>query len=167
MSAAPAMPCIVASATAVAEQFPRARPKPIVGFAFYRKHTLALLHRYLRISLEIGRAPSALGRIVLRGRVSSYRLRTFEDGMIFVLDMEKAMKQLDRLSLAVVRRIVLEDYSIPEAAALTGETERSVNRIYGEAMNRLTAVLLHFGLLMPNVENLSRGEAKIQSNEAT
>lgn len=87
--------------------------------------------------------------------------------MIFVLDMEKAMKQLDRLSLAVVRRIVLEDYSIPEAAALTGETERSVNRIYGEAMNRLTAVLLHFGLLMPNVENLSRGEAKIQSNEAT
>ena len=138
------MPCIVASATAVAEQFPRARPKPIVGFAFYRKHTLALLHRYLRISLEIGRAPSALGRIVLRGRVSSYRLRTFEDGMIFVLDVEKAMKQLDRLSLAVVRRIVLEDYSIPEAAALTGESERSVNRIYGEAMNRLTARFVAF-----------------------
>ena len=90
MSAVPAMPCIVATATAVAESVSRARPKPIVGFAFYRKHTLALLHRYLRISLEIGRAPSALGRIVLRGRVSSYRLRTFEDGMIFVLDMEKA-----------------------------------------------------------------------------
>src|SRR5580700_7049064 len=87
MSAVLAMPCIVATATAVAEPLPLARPKPIVGFAFYRKHTLALLHRYLRISMEIGRAPSALGRIVLRGRVSSYRLRTFEDGMIFVLDV--------------------------------------------------------------------------------
>ena len=98
MSAALAMPCIVAMATAVAEPLSRARPKPIAGFAFYRKHTLALLHRYLRISMEIGRAPSALGRIVLRGRVSSYRLRTFEDGMIFVFDVEKALKRLDRLS---------------------------------------------------------------------
>jgi hypothetical protein len=167
MSAAPAMPCIVPVATAVAEQFPLARPKPIAGYAFYRKHTLALLNRYLRISMEIGRAPSALGRIVLRGRVSSYRLRTFEDGIIFVLDVEKALKQLDRLSRAVVNRVALEDYSIPEAAALTGESERSINRIYGEAMDRLTAVFLQFGLLMPNVENLSRGEAKIQSNETT
>jgi hypothetical protein len=104
---------------------------------------------------------------VLRGRVSSYRLRTFEDGIIFVLDVEKALKQLDRLSRAVVNRVALEDYSIPEAAALTGESERSINRIYGEAMDRLTAVFLQFGLLMPNVENLSRGEAKIQSNETT
>jgi hypothetical protein len=167
MSAVLAMPCIVATATAVAEPLPLARPKPIVGVAFYRKHTLALLHRYLRISMEIGRAPSALGRIVLRGRVSSYRLRTFEDGMIFVLDVEKAMKQLDRLSLTLINRMALEDYSLEETAALTGESERSVTRIYGEAMNRLTAVFLQFGLLMPNVENLSRGEAKIESNEAT
>jgi hypothetical protein len=167
MTAALAMPCIVPAATAVAEPLPLARPKPIVGFAFYRKHTLALLHRYLRIAMEIGRAPSALGRIVLRGRVSSYRLRTFEDGMIFVLDVEKALKQLDRFSRALVNHVALEDYTIPETAALMGESERSVARIYGEAMDRLTAVFLQFGLLTPNVEKLSRGEAKIQSNEAT
>ncbi len=167
MSAALAIPCIVATARAVAEEFPLARPKPIVGFAFYRKHTVGLLNRYLRISMEIGRAPSALGRIVLRGRVSSYRLRTFEDGIIFVLDVGKALKQLDRFSLAVVTHIVLEDYTIPETAALMGECERTIRRIYGEAMDRLTACFLQFGLLTPNVEKLSRGEAKIESNEAT
>jgi hypothetical protein len=156
MSAALAMPCIVATTTAVAEPMPLARPKPIAGYAFYRKHTLGLLHRYLRISMEIGRAPSALGRIVLRGRVSSYRLRTFEDGMIFVLDVQKALNH-----------VALEDYTIPETAALMGESERSVGRIYGEAMDRLTACFLQFGLLEPNVEKLSRGEAKIESNEAT
>jgi AraC-like DNA-binding protein len=74
---------------------------------------------------------------------------------------------LDRLSLTLINRMALEDYSLEETAALTGESERSVTRIYGEAMNRLTAVFLQFGLLMPNVENLSRGEAKIESNEAT
>jgi hypothetical protein len=34
-------------------------------------------------------------------------------------------------------------------------------------MDRLTACFLQFGLLTPNVEKLSRGEAKIESNEAT
>ena len=141
MSAALAMPCIVATTTAVAEPMPLARPKPIAGYAFYRKHTLGLLHRYLRIS--------------------------FEDGMIFVLDVQKALKQLDRFSRTLVNHVALEDYTIPETAALMGESERSVGRIYGEAMDRLTACFLQFGLLEPNVEKLSRGEAKIESNEAT
>lgn len=168
MSAVPAMPCVVATAMAVAEpDLPLARPKPIEGFAFYRKHTLALLRRYLRISMELGRAPCILGKIVFRGRVSSYRLRTFEDGIIFILDVEKFLKQLDPVSQAVVTHLVLEDYSNIEVAAMTGESLRSVGRIYGEAMNRLTALFLQFGLLEPNVENLSRGEAKIRSNDAT
>lgn len=168
MSAAPAMPCVVPAAMAVAEHdLPLARPKPIEGFAFYRKHTLALLRRYLRISMELGRAPCVLGKILFRGRVSSYRLRTFEDGIIFILDVEKFLKQLDPVSQAVVTHLVLEDYSNIEVAAMTGESLRSVGRIYGEAMNRLTALFLQFGLLEPNVENLSRAEAKIRSNDPT
>ncbi|MFZ0271773.1 MAG: hypothetical protein WB524_03580 [Acidobacteriaceae bacterium] len=168
MSALLAMPCVLAAATAVAnEELPLARPKPIPGFAFYRKHTMALLNRYLQLSMELGRAPCVLGKITLRGRVSSYRLRTFEDGMIFVLDVEKCINQLDRTSRAVVAYVALESYTIPEAAVLTRESVRSVSRIYGQAMNRLTALFLQFGLLEPNVENLSRGRAKIQSNDAT
>lgn len=168
MSALLAVPYVMAAATAVAaEELPLARPKPIAGFAFYRKHTVALLNRYLRLSMELGRAPSVLGRITLRGRVSSYRLRTFEDGMIFVLDVEKCLHQLDKTSRAIVTYVALESYTVPEAAVLVRESVRSVSRIYGQAMNRLTALFLEFGLLDPNVENLSRGEAKIESNEAT
>jgi hypothetical protein len=168
MSAAPAMPCVLVTATAVAEsELPLARRKPLEGFAFYRKHTLALLQRYLHVSMELGRAPSALGKMMLRGRVSSYRLRTFEEGLIFILDVEKCINQLDRISRRVVAHVALEDYTMMEAAALTGESPRSVTRIYGEAMNRLTELFLRFGLLEPNVENLSRGGHKIQSNETT
>jgi len=162
------MPCVVVTATAVAEsELPRARRKPLEGFALYRKHTLALLQRYLHVSMELGRAPSALGKMMLRGRVSSYRLRTFEEGLIFILDVEKCINQLDRISRRVVAHVALEDYTMMEAAALTGESPRSVTRIYGEAMNRLTELFVRFGLLEPNVENLSRGEHKIQSNETT
>jgi len=104
---------------------------------------------------------------VPRGRVSSYRLRTFEDGLIFVLDVEKCVKQLDQISRRVVGHVAIEDYTMMEAVTLTGQSLRSIARIYGEAMDRLTDLFLRSGLLGPNVENLSRGEAKIQSNEAT
>jgi hypothetical protein len=168
MSAVLATPWVIGTATAVAEEtLPVWRAKPIIGYALYRKYTLALLRRYMETSMEIGRAPCVLGKMMFRGRVSSYRLRTFEDSLIFVLDVEKCLKQLDNISQTTVAHVGLEDYSIPEAATFMGESMRSINRIYGAAMDRLTQLFLEFGLLDPNVENLSRGEAKIQSNDPT
>ena len=168
MSAMLASPCIVATATAVAEsELPVGRPKPIVGFEFYRKHTVGLLRHYAQVSMELGQPQSALGKMVLRGRVSSYRLRTFEDGLVFVLDVEKCIKQLDRTSRRVVAFVAVEDYTMMEAVTLTGQSLRSIARIYGEAMDRLTDLFLRFGLLGANVENLSSAEAKNQSNETT
>jgi hypothetical protein len=117
--------------------------------------------------MELGRTPSGLGRIVLRGQVSSYRLRTFEDGLIFILDVEKCIRQLDRVSRKLVTHVALEDYSLMQAVDLTGQSGRSVARIYGDAMDRLTGLFLRFGLLRPNVEKLSRGEPKIESNDRT
>ena len=81
--------------------------------------------------------------------------------------MEKCIRQLDSVSRKVVIHIVLEDYSMMQAVDLTGRSTRSITRIYGGAMDRLTELFLRFGLLEPNVENLSRGEAEIRSNEAT
>jgi hypothetical protein len=117
--------------------------------------------------MELGQPQSALGKMVLRGRVSSYRLRTFEDGLVFVLDVEKCIKQLDRTSRRVVAFVAVEDYTMMEAVTLTGQSLRSIARIYGEAMDRLTDLFLRFGLLGTNVENLSSAEAKTQSNETT
>lgn len=168
MSAVLAMPCIVAEATAVAgADVPVWRPRSVDGLQFYREHTLSLLRRYFLISMQIGRAPSPLGKIVFRGRVSSYRLRTFEDGLIFVLDVEKAINQLHPTARTIVSHVVLEGYGFDEAAHLTGESRRSIARIYGDAMDRLTALLLEYGLIDPNVEILSRDEVAIGSNDPT
>ena len=160
MSAALAMPCVLPEAQAVAQpDLPVYRPKPIDGLAFYRKHSTALLQRYMRASMELGRTPCLLGNLVFRGRVSSYRVTSFEDIVIFVLDVEKCLKRLDRSSQEVVAHVALECYTVEEAAGITGESERSAARIYAEAMDRLTQLFLDFGLLDPNVENLSSGEA--------
>ncbi len=62
-------------------------PQPSLGF--YRKHTESMLRRYLYASMQVGRAPSILGEPVGRGWVSSRPVRTFEDAVIFVLDVER------------------------------------------------------------------------------
>ena len=171
MSALLVMPGVVPEATAVAQdRRPVWRPQLLDGLPSYRDHTIALLRRYLHISMQIGRTPSPFGNIVFRGYVSSYRLQTFEDGIVFVHDVEKAINQLHPLARAIVTHTILEGYSFEEAAFFTGESRRSIVRIYGEAMDRLTSLLLQFGLLDPNVENvenLSRDVEKIQSNDPT
>ena len=154
MSAALAFPAILESAAAVAEAaLPLQRPKPIGGMVFYRKHTAALLRRYLRVSMEIGRTPCVLGNLVFRGRVSSYPMRSFEDSLIFVLDVEKCLKRLERVLQETVAHVILEDFTLAEAAALTGESLRSMNRMHGESLDRLTRMFLDCGLLNPNEEN--------------
>lgn len=161
MSAAPALSCVLPEVFAVAVKHgPVWRTKPIDGVAFYRGHSVGLLHRYLRASMEMGRSPCVLGNVVFRGRASSYRIGSFEDIVIFIFDIEKCLKRLDAVSQAVIAHVVLEDYTIDETAGITGESERSVSRIYNEALDKLTGLFLDFGLLDPNVENLSRGEAK-------
>ena len=64
---------------------------PPVNLAFYRKHTENLLRRYLYASMQVGRAPSILADSVGRGWASSRPVRTFEDAVIFVLDIEKCL----------------------------------------------------------------------------
>src|SRR5437764_12327410 len=59
----------------------------------YRERTVALLKRYLRISLEVGRLPSLLGRELFRSKVTSYRMSSFAAGVIFVHDVECALDQ--------------------------------------------------------------------------
>jgi hypothetical protein len=161
MSAALAYTCNLTAAEATAEaERPLWRAKPVDGLAFYRRHTIALLRRYFRVSMELGRTPCLLGNLVFRGRVSSYRMTTFEDMVIFVFDIEKCLKRLDRAGQAAIAHVVLESYTVLEAAMMSGESLRSMTRIYGEALDRLTRLFLDFGLLDPKSEKLSREEAE-------
>jgi hypothetical protein len=146
MSAAPVLSSVWAAG--MPKSLPTAaRSEPIETLAFYRKHTEALLRRYVKTSLDIGRTPSLLGNCMFRGRVSSRQLHSFEDRVIFVFDIEKCLKQLDKFSQEVVARIALQEYSQVETATLTGQSLRSIVRKYGEAIDRLTGVFLEYELL--------------------
>ena len=120
---------------------------PISSLAFYRRYTELLLRRYMQVSMRMGRVPSILGNCMFRGKVSSYRIHTFEDAVIFVYDIEKCLKQLNAEDTELVARIALQEYTQAEAAELTGQSLRSVVRKYGEAVDGLTKIFLEKDLL--------------------
>jgi hypothetical protein len=122
--------------------------EPAVGLAFYRRHTEKMLRRYLYASMQVGRAPSILGDPVGRGWVSSRPVRTFEDAVIFVLDVETCLDKLGSLDRTLLSRIVLQEYTQSETAVLLGMSARSVCNKFPEALDRLTEKLLESGLLV-------------------
>lgn len=128
------------------------------GVAFYRKHTEFVLRKYMRISLDIGRVPCVLGKMVLRGRVSSYRMRNFEDAVIFVIDVERCLNQLDPASQKLVARIALQEYTQVEAAQLMEQSVRSISRKYAEVLDRLTVKFLEKRLLVVTPDAGCQGE---------
>ena len=121
----------------------------------YRIRTIALLRRYARASVEVGRLPSSLGREFFRSRVTSYNMKNFEDIVIFVADMEQALDKLGPLERRLLAMNVLEEYTVPEVARLAGYTQRTVERFLQDAIDQLSRVLLTGGLLekLPSISN--------------
>jgi DNA-directed RNA polymerase specialized sigma24 family protein len=122
--------------------------KPPVNLAFYRKHTENLLRRYLYASMQVGRAPSILADSVGRGWASSRPVRTFEDAVIFVLDIEKCLGKLGRLDREILARVVLQEYTQAETAVMLGMALRTISYKYPLALDRLTEKLLAASLLV-------------------
>lgn len=125
-----------------------AAASPLVSLGFYRKHTESMLRRYLYASMQVGRAPSILGDPVGRGWASSRPVRTFEDAVIFVLDIEMCLNQLGSLDRQMLSRIVLQEYTQAEAAVLLGMSARTISYKFPQALDRLTEKLLETGLLV-------------------
>jgi hypothetical protein len=125
--------------------------KPDASLGFYRKHTEAMLRRYLYASMQVGRSPSILGDPIGRGWVSSRPVRTFEDAVIFVLDIEKCLDKLGWLDRQLLSRIVLQEFTHVETASLMGMSVRAVAYKFPLALDRLTEMLLESDLLiLPN-----------------
>ena len=122
--------------------------EPLVSLGFYRKHTESLLRRYLYASMQVGRAPNILGDPIARGWCSSRPIRTFEDAVIFVLDVEKCLDQLGALDRMMLSRIVLQEYTQTEAASLLGMGVRTISYKFPAALDKLTEKLLQSGLLV-------------------
>jgi len=160
-SGSTALPAMIPEAPAVPEEATRAQDdgddiaemevcNPCSGAPdlwLYRDRTTAMLKRYARLSVEVGRLPSLLGREFFRTRVTSYRVGTFEDAVIFVHDVEQALEKLDWLDQRLIARIVLQDYTQDEVARLMGCARRTVVRRFPEVLDRVSEIFLAGGLL--------------------
>ncbi len=149
----------------------QAEPPPSVLFGEtemelwpYRRRTVALLRRYARASVEVGRLPSLLGREFFRTRVTSYTMRNFEDVVIFVTDMEKAIEKLSVMEKKLLAMNILEEYTIPEVARLLGCTQRTIERFLQGALDQLSRILLAAGL-MEKLPSVTRGRETCQEGK--
>jgi hypothetical protein len=151
--------CLASAAQAIHKQVPHAEirpeprpptaaPEPVVSYAFYSKHTENLLRRYLYASTQIGRSPNLLGESVGRGWVSSRRVRTFEDALIFVLDVERCLNRLLPIQRHVISRVILQEYTQAEAAVMLGISTRTVWVKLPQALDCLTESLIEANLLV-------------------
>ena len=75
-------------------------------------------------------------------------MRTFEDAVIFVLDVESCLNKLGALDRQMLSRIVLQEYTQAEAAVLLGMSVRTISYKFPKALDRLTEKLLETGLLV-------------------
>lgn len=130
------------------ETEPVVKKQPVVTLAFYRKHTESLLRRYLYASMLVGRAPSMLDHPVARGWASSRPVRTFEEAVNFVLDIERCVAQLSALDRCLLSRIVLQEYTVGEAAIMLGINVNTTATKLSLAVDKLTEILLKAGLLV-------------------
>lgn len=117
------------------------------GLWIYRQKTAAMLQRYFRLSLEVGRLPSVLGREFFRTRFNRPQNVSFEDAVIFVHDVERCLEKLDVFSQEVLVWVVLQGYSQDEASRLLGCARRTISRHLPEALDRLSEILLEARLL--------------------
>jgi hypothetical protein len=113
----------------------------------YRKRTVGLLRRYMRLSIAVGRTPSLLGREFFRTRVTSYGASTFEDSVIFVHDVERCLEKLNDFDKQLIAKIVLQEYSQREAGRMLGCGRRHAVRCFPEALDRVTEIFLKRELL--------------------
>lgn len=116
-----------------------------------RATTIGLVRKYFARSVEIGRLPSVLGREVFRARCSSYTLQTFEDTVIFVLDMERCLEELDANSQMLIALLTMEELRMDEVAERLNIALRQTMRAYGSALDDLTRVLIKRGMLLKSV----------------
>ena len=145
----PILKRIEAGQSAAAGPQPESRPNPRPQLAFYRKYTEAILRRYMRMSLDVGRVPSILGREMFRARVSNYRMESFEDAVIFCHDVERCIQRLTASEQLLIEHITFKQYTVAEAAHLLRTTPKAIIWQYTNALDRLTRIFLDLEILNP------------------
>jgi DNA-directed RNA polymerase specialized sigma24 family protein len=120
---------------------------------FLRSATHALLRRYIYAAMQPCRIASTLDIPIGRGWASSRRIRTFEDALIFVFDMEKCLNSLDARDRDMLSHLVIQEYTQAETATLLGISTRALSYKFPAALDRLTKKLIDAELLiLPEAE---------------
>jgi hypothetical protein len=113
----------------------------------YRYETVAMLQKYLAVSLDLGRLPSVLGGEMFRSKVTSYRISSFEDLVIFVTDFGACMNRLSECARRFIALHLFHEYSKEEAASKMGYDVRNARRIYCDALDEMSEILLRFRMI--------------------
>lgn len=145
------LPVVWAMAQKKASPAPKKKQKKTVvpELAFYRKYTEGLLRRYVKLSMEVGRSPSLLGREMFRGNVTHYRVQCFDDVVIFVHDVSRCLTLLNDRQSFLITRIAMQEYTQGEAAEMLNLPVRTLVRHYDQALDVLTRLFLDRRLLQP------------------
>lgn len=133
--------------TQVAEEAYEVGPAADPDLWLYRDRSIAILRRYLRLAVEVGRLPALLGREFFRTRVTSYHTQTFEDTVIFVHDVERCLGLLNNTDLELIAMIVMQEHPHYEAAQILRCTRRTIVRSYGEVLDKLSEIFLKRDIL--------------------
>lgn len=91
-------------------------------------------------------------------------MRNFEDVVIFVADMERAIDKLETIDKKLLAMNVLEEYTVDEVARLLGCTPRNVRRLSQDALDQFSRILLSVGL-MKKLPVATRGRETCQEGE--
>jgi hypothetical protein len=117
--------------------------------SFERTRTAALLHRFFHAALQVGRMPSLLGREIFRPHMKTTPARAFEDSVVFVCDVERCLRALDRFDRRLVAFCILEDRTEWEAARHFRCSQAYISRRLGETLDLLHETFCRLGLLRP------------------
>jgi hypothetical protein len=118
----------------------------------YRGRTVALLRRYMRLSLETGRLLSVIGREFFRAKITAYKARTFEDRVIFVHDVENCLERLAPFDQQIIARLILQEHDHEGTARLLHSSRRTIERRLPELLDELSEEFLRLRMLAPMAE---------------
>ena len=117
---------------------------------FYRSQTLAIVRHFFEISCQIGRLPSILGRELFRAKVSHHGVPSFEEQVVFVHDVERALARLDPQNREVVSLVGLYQYSLAEVATLLHRHRSTIIDRFTDGIDTLAQMFLASGMLREN-----------------
>ena len=93
-----------------------------------------------------------LGGELFRSKVTSYRISTFEDLVIFVIDFNACFSRLGEAAQRFIALHAFQEHTKEEAAARMGCDVRNARRIYCDALDELTEILLRFEMISDRLD---------------